>query len=58
MRRALAAFLGAVALMGILSVPAHADSGTGLEGALGAPLKVVTNLGPLHIGQLPLLDRR
>ncbi|MFB7634150.1 hypothetical protein ACFC0M_24830 [Streptomyces sp. NPDC056149] len=59
MRRALAASLGAVALIGILSAPAHAGgTGTGLGGALGSPLKLVTNLGPLHLGRLPLLDRR
>ncbi|MFF2811289.1 hypothetical protein ACFVT2_29750 [Streptomyces sp. NPDC058000] len=56
MRRALATLLGALALTGVLSVPAHADGNDpGVGGFLGNPLKVASDIGPLHVGRLPLL---
>ncbi|MYT30065.1 MULTISPECIES: hypothetical protein [unclassified Streptomyces] len=59
MRRVLAGLLGAFALAGIVSVPAHASgfdlSGTGV---IGAPLTVVSDIGPLHVGRLPLFGGR
>ncbi|MEU7637998.1 MULTISPECIES: hypothetical protein [unclassified Streptomyces] len=58
MRRALATLLGALALTGVLSVPAHADGNEpGVGGVLGDPLKVASDIGPLHVGRLPLLNR-
>ncbi|WP_275462388.1 hypothetical protein [Streptomyces noursei] len=58
MRRALAALLGTLALTGVLSAPAYADgTGPGVTGVLGDPLKVASDLGPLHVGRLPLLTR-
>ncbi|GAA2669169.1 hypothetical protein [Streptomyces lunalinharesii] len=58
MRRALAALLGALALAGALSAPAHADgTGPSVTGVLGDPLKVASDIGPLHVGRLPLLNR-
>ncbi|ANZ15190.1 hypothetical protein [Streptomyces noursei] len=56
MRRALVTLLGAVALTGVLSVPAHAGGlGAGGRGIIGDPLKVASDIGPLHLGRLPLL---
>ncbi|MFI9047572.1 hypothetical protein [Streptomyces sp. NPDC053427] len=58
MRRVLATLLGALALTGTLSLPAHADGPTSdpVAGVLGIPLKANSTIGPLHVGQLPLLD--
>ncbi|MFG2890728.1 hypothetical protein QOM21_09675 [Streptomyces sp. Pv4-95] len=55
MRRTLATLLGAFALAGALSFPAHADvPGTGIAGVLGDPVKAASGVGPLQVGQLPL----
>ncbi|GGU51396.1 hypothetical protein GCM10010211_15080 [Streptomyces albospinus] len=56
MRRVFAALLGAFALAGALSMPAHADGpGGAVLGILGAPVKATSDIGPLHIGRLPVL---
>ncbi|WP_198540089.1 hypothetical protein [Streptomyces sp. CT34] len=58
MRRVFAALLGAFALAGALSVPAHADGpGAGVLGILGNPVKATSDIGPVHIGKLPLLGK-
>lgn len=58
MRRAVATLLGALALTGVLSVPAHADGNDPeIGGFLGDPVKVASDIGPLHVGRLPLLNR-
>ncbi|WP_438484686.1 hypothetical protein [Streptomyces sp. S186] len=55
MRRVLAGLLGALTLAGIVSVPAHAGGlGPGGAGVIGAPLTVVSDISPLHLGRLPL----
>ncbi|MEU9110314.1 hypothetical protein AB0D04_00635 [Streptomyces sp. NPDC048483] len=58
MRHALATVLGALALTGALSIPAHANGPTPdpVTGVLGIPLKANSAIGPLHIGQLPLFE--
>ncbi|MFJ9849607.1 hypothetical protein [Streptomyces sp. NPDC101150] len=58
MRRVFATLLGALALAGTLSIPAHAGTPAPdpLGGVLGIPLKANSTLGPLHVGQLPLID--
>ncbi|MER6046756.1 hypothetical protein K2224_39600 (plasmid) [Streptomyces sp. BHT-5-2] len=59
MRRVLASLLGSLALAGIVAVPAHAGGlGAGATGVIGAPLTVVSDLGPLHFGRLPLFGGR
>ncbi|MFG2136888.1 hypothetical protein [Streptomyces sp. NPDC048650] len=56
MRRALATLLGALALAGALSAPAYADDpSAGLAGVLGVPVKAASDVGPVHIGRLPLI---
>ncbi|MEV0369266.1 hypothetical protein AB0I10_05505 [Streptomyces sp. NPDC050636] len=56
MRRALATLVGALALTGALSVPAHAEGpGSSVSGLLGVPVKAASDIGPLHLGELPLL---
>ncbi|UQA95040.1 hypothetical protein [Streptomyces halobius] len=59
MRRTLATLLGAFALTGALSLPAHAEQPApgGAIGLLGVPLKATSEIGPFHLGELPLLGR-
>lgn len=58
MRRVLATLLGALAITGVLSIPAHAGEpvapGAGIAGLLGDPVKAASDVGPLHLGRLPL----
>ncbi|MGW1378198.1 hypothetical protein ACWD6P_28545 [Streptomyces sp. NPDC002446] len=55
MRRALATLVGALALAGALSVPAHADGPVvGVPGILGEPVRAASNIGGLQFGGLPL----
>ncbi|TJZ42823.1 hypothetical protein FCH28_33570 [Streptomyces piniterrae] len=63
MRRALATVVGALALTGALSVPAHADDigapvhadkpVTGIAGVLGHPVKAASDIAGLRFGELP-----
>ncbi|MFE0189352.1 hypothetical protein [Streptomyces sp. NPDC059008] len=54
MRRVLVTLVGAFALTGVLSLPAHAEPGPGVIGILGDPVRANSNIGGLQVGQLPL----
>ncbi|KIZ18868.1 hypothetical protein [Streptomyces natalensis] len=59
MRRALAALVGALALAGTLSLPAHADPPgvtQNVPALIGVPLKLSSDVGPLHLGNWPPID--
>ncbi len=54
MRRVLVTLVGALALAGALSLPAHAEPGPGVIGILGEPVRANSNIGGIQLGQLPL----